>query len=554
MPLFKTIRSSANLPQPNPDIFFKYLHRYRKGNLLTLELEDRLCQVHGTNFCITFPSCFMSIVSCLAAFKVPKYSEVITPSFAYRRFGDIISWTNLIPHFCDINSNRLAPTVADVEKCIGPNTSAILMVHPMVRAIDFSEIEILAKDYNLPLIIDSVEAPYSSVKRRRVGSFGDAECFSMHASKLINAFDGGYITTNREDLANSLISFRAEADLCLFEPHAAMALSIMDEMPQQIITNKEKYNAYKKRLETVPGITLIEYSDDEPRGYKNILVKLEQGWPFTREHTIRMLQSQNILARPFWMPLHQEKTMYATLYSHLPNTEKIHQQYILLPCGSFTSLEDIEVICSFLHRVATENREQIWNESKCLPNNPPRERTCTVSTNQDKVFEGILRRRWYTSHGPLVEELEARLEKHLAIHNVIAVGNFSNAFMIAVKAITPDSIRIVGSLPSSAQKAAKLIGFKSFPNGLYRIIVSPSFDRPRYHCDLFILGNIKNEMSGYICTDNDELAEKIRNTRAVPGIRQKKRVYSTGNGRMSEAQAAIELIGLNELEQAEPCV
>ena len=67
-----------------------------------------------------------------------------------------------------------------------------------------SGIEKLAKDQNLPLLFDSVEASYADHNGNPIGSFGNAECFSVHASKFLNGFEGGYITTNNDDLACKL--------------------------------------------------------------------------------------------------------------------------------------------------------------------------------------------------------------------------------------------------------------------------------------------------------------------------------------------------------------
>jgi hypothetical protein len=61
---------------------------------------------------------------------------------------------------------------------------------------------------------------------------------------------------------------------------------------------------------------------------------------------------------------------------------------------------------------------------------------------------------------------------------------------------------------------------------------------------LVVLNDIAATTISCICTNNDELADRVRNTRTIPGIRKKMPVYATGNGRTSEAQAAIALIEL----------
>jgi dTDP-4-amino-4,6-dideoxygalactose transaminase len=54
---------------------------------------------------------------------------------------------------------------------------------------------------------------------------------------------------------------------------------------------------------------------------------------------------------------------------------------------------------------------------------------------------------------------------------------------------------------------------------------------------------------GCICTDDDDLAERLRNIRSDNGIRQPMAVSLTVDARMSEAQAAIALMSLDDFER-----
>ena len=57
--------------------------------------------------------------------------------------------------------------------------------------------------------MDSVESAYEVKDGKRVGSQALAEVFSMHASKLINGCEGGYVTTSNQDLYDQLKLTRA---------------------------------------------------------------------------------------------------------------------------------------------------------------------------------------------------------------------------------------------------------------------------------------------------------------------------------------------------------
>ena len=211
-----------------------------------------------------------------------------------------------------------------------------------------------------------------NIKRRlaehnggKIGSFGDAECFSMHASKFLNGFEWGYITTNNEYLAHRLRVIRnngindetgvAESsgiDGKLIELHSAMTLACLDDKNAQIERNKARFLKYKTELAGIPGIRLMEYSLAEKRSFKNILVRLEKEWPLSRSLTIKILQAENMVVRPYYYPpLHKKENQFPTINGILTNTENLMEQLMLLPCGEFVSLEDIEIVTKTLKYV-----------------------------------------------------------------------------------------------------------------------------------------------------------------------------------------------------------
>ena len=103
--------------------------------------------------------------------------------------ADIAAWLNLTPHFCDVDQETAAMSVASAEKCINRNTSILLVPHPIVNLVDIEGMLWLGKKYNIPVLFDSVEAVYAEYKGKPIGSWG-TEVFSVHASKFLNGFEG----------------------------------------------------------------------------------------------------------------------------------------------------------------------------------------------------------------------------------------------------------------------------------------------------------------------------------------------------------------------------
>ena len=202
----------------------------------------------------------------------------------------------------------------------------------------------------------------SSLEAGRVGGFGAAEAFSLHACKLLNGFGGGYLTTNDGDLARKLASMRGFGfdtfdhiaipdglNAKLNEMHAAAALASLDDVEVQVERNRERYYAYKTLLSDVPGVRLIEFDERFRAGFKNIIAELTPEWPLSRADTIAALNAEGILARAYYTPpLHRKAMDYPHIPAQLPLTDRLAERFLNLPCGHRVSVDDINKVVRLL--------------------------------------------------------------------------------------------------------------------------------------------------------------------------------------------------------------
>lgn len=366
-PLFDSPRSTSSLVAPDFQRFLDYskiffeARQYTNSGPVVQMLEQRLAEFHQTNYCVTFCSGFWALVLTIRALAIPGRSELLMPSLTYRRMGDVAAWAGLVPRFCEVDRSTMAISAQSARSLINADTALILGVHPVVNCCDSVALEQLSAETGVPLFIDAVESVYESFRGRKVGGFGRAECFSLHASKLLNGFEGGYVTTNDEELAARLVRIRGFGiytpdnvvelgmNAKLNEIHAAMALAGLDSLDQQVADNRNRYRAYQRELAGLTGIRLVPFDECERSGFKNILVELTDEWPLGRELTLHLLNAENILARAYYSPpLHLKTTDYPTLAGDLPLTEELADRFVLLPCGHFVDEQDIAQICALL--------------------------------------------------------------------------------------------------------------------------------------------------------------------------------------------------------------
>lgn len=376
-PAFADAKPTGNLYRPDIENFLRYSRvfyqkaRYTDDGELCRILERRLAEFHAVERVVAVNSGFWGHVLAISALALPGREEVVTPAFGYRRTDDMIAWAGYVPHFCDIDPKTLGLSVDTIKAALNERTALILAPHPMVNCCDAHGIEDLARAHGIPLVFDSVEAAYRMYDNRRIGGFGDAEVFSMHSTKLLNAFEGGYITTNNNALADRLedmkrLGFGADGrckeggralNAKLIEAHAAMALASLDEVDEQVAGNRRKYDRYVAGLRNLDGLEIVRHRESERPDYRLIVTRIGNRWPLSREFTLRLLEAENVLARPYYYPLNHKVVDYRRICPDLPITEALCLDYVVLPSGAHVSEQDIDKIIDILTRIARHAAE-----------------------------------------------------------------------------------------------------------------------------------------------------------------------------------------------------
>jgi dTDP-4-amino-4,6-dideoxygalactose transaminase len=374
-PSFADVKPTGNLYRPNIETYLSYSRSiyqnkcYTDGNLCLL-LERRLAEFHAVERAVSVNSGFWGHVLAMSVLALPERQEIVAPAFGYRRTDDMIAWAGYIPHFCDVDSETLGPSVDSIKAALNERTALILAPHPMVNCCDARSIEDLGRAHGIPVVFDSVEAAYRTQNNKRIGGFGDAEVFSMHATKLLNAFEGGYITTNNSQLAELLQRVRRGGivsddriddgralNATLNEMHAAMALASLDEVNGQVALNRRKYDIYVAGLRTIDGLKIVPHKESERPDYRLIVVRIDDSWPLSRDHTLRLLQAENVLARPYYSPLNHKVVEYPRICPTLPVTEAIFLSFIVLPNSAHVSETDVEKIVDILANILRHGTE-----------------------------------------------------------------------------------------------------------------------------------------------------------------------------------------------------
>jgi dTDP-4-amino-4,6-dideoxygalactose transaminase len=327
------------------------------------ELEQRIAALLGVKHCVA--TCNGTVALEIAIRALGLTGEVIVPSFTFVATAHALQWQQIKPVFCDVDPRTHTLDPARVEALVTPLTSGIIGVHLWGEAHHVEALEDVARRRDLKLLFDAAHAFACSYGGKMIGSFGNAEILSFHATKFLNTFEGGAICTNDDALAEKSRLMRnfgfAGYDSVIYigmngkmtEVAAAMGLTGLEAIDEFIAVNLANYRTYARELDGLRGITLHRYQDDRRQNYQYIVVEVDAASAgLTRDALLELLHAENVIARRYFYPGCHHMEPYRSLYPEagaaLPVTAQLSASVLVLPTGTAVCEADIRTLCEIV--------------------------------------------------------------------------------------------------------------------------------------------------------------------------------------------------------------
>ena len=331
------------------------------------EFEQRVCKFLGVKHCVAM--CNGTIALEIATRALDLKGEVIVPSYTFIATAHALQWQEITPIFADIDpaTHNLDP--AAVWRMITPRTTGIIGVHLWGRPSPVKELEAIAREHKLRLMFDASHGFGCSMGGKMLGSFGECEVFSFHATKFFNTFEGGAVVTNNEELAEKMRLMRnfgfSGYDNVIYpgtngkmtEISAAMGITNFEDLDEFVATNRRNYACYREAIGSIPGLSVLEYDESERNNFQYVVAEVAPYFPVTRDRIIEVLHAENVLARRYFWPGCHNMQPYRACYPHaglvLPNTMRVADRVVVLPTGSMMRTDQIRGIGSVLAALAS---------------------------------------------------------------------------------------------------------------------------------------------------------------------------------------------------------
>jgi perosamine synthetase len=164
--------------------------------------EQALRELLGVKHVLAVNTGTAALHLALDALGLRRGDEVILPSLTFIATAQAVLAAGATPVFCEVQPDTLTLDVADAARRITRRTRALLPVHYAGLACEMDEVLSVARDAGLRVVEDAAHAFGSLYKGRKVGTLGDATCFSFDPIKNITCGEGGAVATDDDEIAD----------------------------------------------------------------------------------------------------------------------------------------------------------------------------------------------------------------------------------------------------------------------------------------------------------------------------------------------------------------
>jgi len=311
----------------------------------------------GTKYAVATSNGTTALQLAMLAAGIKSGDEVITTPFSFIASANSILYCSAKPVFADINPVTFNIDPKSIEKLINSRTRAVLPVHLYGQPFEVEQIEALCRKHNLALIEDACQAHGAEYHERKVGSFGTG-CFSFYPTKNMTTGEGGMVTTNDANVADTVRVLRNHGqreryrhevigyNFRMTDIAAAIGLSQLAHLDE--FNNRRIQNAacLTDAISKVKGLVPPTVGNDLVHVFHQYTVRVTADYPMSRDSLQQHLQEKGIgCAIHYPIPIHKQPSFRALGYTDsLPEVEQVAGEVLSLPVHPSLSQQDLETI------------------------------------------------------------------------------------------------------------------------------------------------------------------------------------------------------------------
>jgi len=341
--------------------------------------EEKVASLTGAKKGVATSSGTTGLHIALLSAGVKPGDLVIIPSFTFIASANAVAHCGAEPWLFDVdetwtlNAELLKEQLQSltqrqdgklIHQPSGKTVAAIMPVHTLGTPCDMDSITKVAKDYQIPVVVDAACALGVKYKGQDLAVFGDLSVISFNGNKTVTAGAGGVIVGQDEALLSKARHLSTTARVSLDYDHDVVGFNYrMTNLQAAVgcaqLERLEEFVAIKKRIrkkynEAFKDIKGLGFYPESPWGesvcwFSGVVIE-DPKLPSVGDMG-RLLKEKGIESRPFWKPIHLQRP-----YANAPKTEQkisnqIWNKILTLPCSTHLTEKDQDFVITSVRQL-----------------------------------------------------------------------------------------------------------------------------------------------------------------------------------------------------------
>ncbi len=344
------------------------------------EFEEAFAEHVGAKYAVSFNSGTAALHGAAFTAGLKPGDEAITTPLTFAATANCVLYQGATPVFADVSADTLNLDPRKAEERITPRTRAILPVDYAGHPAEMDAMLELADRHGLIVIEDACHAMGAEYRGRRTGSIAHMTAFSFHPVKHLATGEGGMVTTNRADCAETLRRFRNHGissdarqrqsegqwhyemvllgfNYRLTDIGCALGLSQMKKLDANLARRRDIADRYAAALRDLAAITLPVVREDVNPAWHLYPIRLNPEKPSgTRAEIFGALRAENIGVNVHYIPVHLHpyyRDRFGYRAGDYPIAENAYERLISIPMFHGMNDQDVEDVISAVRKVLT---------------------------------------------------------------------------------------------------------------------------------------------------------------------------------------------------------
>jgi perosamine synthetase len=344
------------------------------------EFEEAFAARVGAAHAVSFNSGTAALHAAAFAAGLKAGDEAVTTPLTFAATANCVLYQGATPLFADICRDTLNIDPEQVSSKISSRTRAVLPVDYAGHPADMTTIMDIARRHGLTVIEDGCHALGAEYGGRRVGSIADMTVFSFHPVKHVTTGEGGMVTTDHPQFAETLRRFRNhgissearqrqnagqwhyEMVLLGFNyrlPDIVCALGIeqLKRLDANLARRREIAAQYTAAFREIPGVIPPAVRPEVNPAWHLYPIRLDlEKLTADRAKIFRALRAENIGVNVHYIPVHLHpyyRDHFGYHGGEFPVAEDAYSRLISLPMFHAMTDQDVKDVIAAVTKVLT---------------------------------------------------------------------------------------------------------------------------------------------------------------------------------------------------------